>query len=126
VLGGKVMSHQIYRNRQFKIYETLEGYIVHNSDKPFDYGHTHIKRFDTAKYLIYLSIHKIVPKKLPNYLMVSLIRLSNDFEYTNKISFKLQEGGFNMACGGKKSSTTKKSCSSKGKKKKSGCKKSPK
>lgn len=118
------MSHEIYRRKQFKIYETLGGYIVHNSDKPFDYGHTHIKRFDTAKYLVHLSLHKIVPKRLSDYLMISLVRLSDDFEYTNKLVSKLQEGGFNMSCGGKKSCTTKKSSSSKGKK--SGCKRKPK
>lgn len=80
-----LMSHQIYRNRQFKIYETLEGYIVHNSNKPFEYGHTHIRKFDTAKYLVHLSVHKIVPKHLSRYLIISLIRLSEDKEYENKL-----------------------------------------
>ena len=121
------MSHEIYRRKQFKIYETLGGYIVHNSDKPFDYGHTHIKRFDTAKYLVHLSLHKIVPKRLSDYLMISLVRLSDDFEYTNKLVSKLQEGGFNMSCGGKKSCTKKSGAKKSGSSKKSSCKKkSPK
>ena len=118
------MSHQIYKNRQFKIYETLDGYIVHNSNKEFKYGHTHITNFDTAKYLVYLSIHTIVPKRFPDYLMISLVRLSDDLEYINKLTEKLQKGGYSMSCskGGKKCSTAKKGGS-----KKSSCKKkSPK
>ena len=118
------MSHQIYQNRYFKIYKTLEGYIVHNSHKDFECGHTHIDNFNTAKYLVHLSIHKIVPKRISDYLLVSLIRLSDDFEYTNSLSIKLQKGGFSMACAGKKKSCAKKTSSPKSKK---GCsKKKPK
>ena len=83
------MSHQIYRNRNFKIYKTLNEYIVHNSNKDFEQGHTHIQNFDTAKYLIHLSIHRIVPKRLSKYLIVSLIRLSDSREYTEKLKEKL-------------------------------------
>lgn len=115
------MSHQIYSNRQFKIYETLYGYIVHNSCKPFEQGHTHIKNYNTAKYLVYLSIHKIVPKKLQTYLMVSLIRISDDLEYISRLSSKLQEGGYTVSC-------NKSKCGSKSTKKnnKKGSKKKPK
>lgn len=92
------MSNQIYRNRQFKIYKTLEGYIVHNSEKSFKCGHTHIKDFNTAKYLVYLSVHKIIPKHLSRYLLVSLIRLSNDMEYTDKVLNKLGEDKVEKNC----------------------------
>nr|DAH50412.1 MAG TPA: hypothetical protein [Caudoviricetes sp.] len=85
------MSHQIYKNRQYKIYKAVGGYVVHNSNKPFEKGHTHIERFDTAKYLIHLSVKKIVPKHLSKYLIVSLIRIAEDKKYKNEL-YKLLGG----------------------------------
>lgn len=112
------MRNQIYQNRQFKIYKTLEGYIVHNSHKPFEQGHTHILNFNTAKYIVYLSVHKVIPKRLNNYLLVSLIRISEDSNYSGLIAKKLiEKGGESFMCGNK-------SASKKGKKKPS--KKKPK
>ena len=79
------MSNQIYSNRHFKIYTTYEGFIVHNARKPFKYGHTHIDKFSTAKYLTKLAYSRTVPKHLSAYLLVSLIRISDDKEYQDKL-----------------------------------------
>ena len=96
------MSHQIYSNRQFKIYEAEHGFIVHNANKPFQEGHTHIDSFDTAKYLTKLAFQQIIPKHLSAYLLVSLMRISEDCSYKNKLYCKLKEVN-RMSCGGKKS-----------------------
>jgi len=80
------LSQQVYNNRHFKIYITAEGeYIVHNSHKSFESGHTHVRNFSTAKYLTKLAVHSIVPKHLSKYLLVSLIRISTDSEYKGKL-----------------------------------------
>jgi len=48
-------------------------------------GHTHVKKYSTAKYLINLSIHKSIPRNLCTYLIDSLIRINNDYTYINKL-----------------------------------------
>ena len=69
------------------------SYIVHNTNKPFENGHTHINNFDTAKYVLYLSLYRRLPKNnhLSIYLCDSIIRISNDKKYIDKMkSFKLR------------------------------------
>ena len=70
---------RVYRKRQFSIYSDLNGnYIIHNTNKEFSEGHTHIKNYHTAKFITNLAFHKSIPKKkLNKYLYDSLIRISN-------------------------------------------------
>lgn len=75
----------IYSNRYYKVYSVEKGFIVHNVRKPFQSGHTHIDRFSTAKYITKLAYGRIVPKHLSRYLLVSLIRISDDKEYQDKL-----------------------------------------
>jgi hypothetical protein len=77
---------RVYKCKNFNIYSNLHnGFIIHNTKKPFDEGHTHINNFDTAKFLIKLSIHKSVPDHLSNYLLESLIRINKDRKYIQKL-----------------------------------------
>lgn len=75
----------VYQRGQFAIQEVKDGYIIWNTEKDFQDGHTHISDLDTAKRIISLSLHKEVPKKLSRYLRISLIRLSSDSDYTARI-----------------------------------------
>ena len=75
-----------YKKKNFNIYNAGNGYIIHNIKKEFSQGHTHINNFKTAKYLVDLSIHKSMPHHLHHYFLVSLKRLSDDDEYTKKLS----------------------------------------
>ena len=75
----------VYQKDKFAVQKVRDGYIVWNTEKEFKEGHTHISDFDTAKRLISLSIHKEVPRSLSRYLRVSLMRLSNDADYTARI-----------------------------------------
>ena len=75
----------VYQRGPFAIQEVKDGYIVWNTEKDFQDGHTHITDLDTAKRIISLSMHKEVPKKLSRYLRISLIRLSSDSDYTARI-----------------------------------------
>lgn len=80
------MGTQVYTKKNFSIIDMDEGYIVINRDKEFKYGHTHIRNFRTAKYLIDMVSHKRIPNHLPIYLLISLQRLSDDEVYVHKIS----------------------------------------
>lgn len=77
--------NQIYQEDNFKIYKASHNYIVHNSDFDFEKKHTHIRNFKQAKNLIYCVKKKIIPKTFSFYLLNSLIRLSDDVVYKNKI-----------------------------------------
>lgn len=77
--------NQIYRKKSFIVFRAGDGYIIHNTEKSFKKGHTHIKNVNTAKYIVSLAAKKILPKHLSDYLLVSLLRLSNDDIYTAKI-----------------------------------------
>lgn len=82
----------IYRKRHFNIYNAGNNqFIVHNSKMEFSDGHTHIKRFSTAKFIIQLSLHKTIPKHLSNYLITSLIRINTDEDYINELQNMLKK-----------------------------------
>ena len=81
----------IYRKRHFNIYNAGKNqFIVHNTRIDFSKGHTHIRNFSTAKFIIELSLHKSIPKHLSNYLLISLIRINTDDEYIDKLQEMLE------------------------------------
>ncbi len=75
----------VYKKKNFKIFAADKGYIIHNTKKPFQDGHTHINNYNTAKYLVDLSIHESMPHHLYIYFLVSLRRLSNSNSYSQKL-----------------------------------------
>lgn len=82
----------IYKKKNFKIYDAGTNYIIHNTKLNFKDHHTHVKNFHTCKFLIDMSIHESIPEKhLSDYLLVSLIRLSNNKYYINKLNCILEK-----------------------------------
>lgn len=75
----------IYRRKNFIIYDSGDGFIVYNTKGSFQKHHTHIGNFHTCKYIIDLSIRQYIPKDIPNYLLVSLKRLSTDQNFQDRI-----------------------------------------
>ena len=76
----------IYSKNEFNIYKSNDdGYIVHNTKKKFADGHSHIRTFNQSRYIVEMVTHKIVPNHLSIYLLTSLIRISNDEIYQEKI-----------------------------------------
>jgi len=57
------------------------GYIVYNTRKRFENGHTHIQSFEMAKTIIDNNIRKKRPKTNSIYLIESHIRVTNDSKY---------------------------------------------
>ena len=75
----------VYTCKNYNVYKVDNSFIVHNTDKEFKNGHTHINNFNTAKYIIKLSIHRSIPRHLSIYLLYSLIRINTDKFYIEKI-----------------------------------------
>lgn len=76
---------QVYTRQQFKVYKCDNCYVLHNSDKEFSEGHTHLDSFKQCKLLIQLSLEKRIPNHLSRYLLISLYRI-NTGSYADKIN----------------------------------------
>lgn len=76
----------IYRKKNYNIYRAGKNqYIVHNTNKVFKEGHTHINNYHAAKMIIQLAVTKTIPLHLSKYLLESLIRVSEDEYYIKSI-----------------------------------------
>ena len=80
------MYNKIYEKKEFMIFQVKEGYVVYNTKKSFQEGHTHLKHFEAAKTAIDLVINKKIPRSTHSYYLTSLIRLSVDNDYIDKIN----------------------------------------
>lgn len=79
------MGNQVYSCNGYIIIRVSKGYIVLNKRKRFSEGHTHLRSFNTAKYIIHLACHSRMPNDLPIYLLISLLRISDDDIYRKKL-----------------------------------------
>lgn len=77
--------NQVYSKQIYNIYRVSNGYIVHNTVKDFQAGHTHLNSFKSAKYLIDLALHRSIPYHLDRYRLISLSRITEDDSYKEKI-----------------------------------------
>lgn len=93
------MGTTIYKRKNYKIYKSYKGnkvcYIVHNTDKKFQNGHTHVYNYNLAKIIIYCCIKGEFPdktKRLENNQKVleSIIRVCSN-KYKNKFKNKMFE-----------------------------------
>lgn len=80
------MYNKIFERKEFIIFQVKEGYVVYNTKKDFEEGHTHLKHFNAAKNAIDLVISKKIPKSTNVYYLTSLVRLTNDEKYEEKIT----------------------------------------
>lgn len=79
------MGMQVYQNNHFKVYKADYGFIIHNIDKGFETGHTHVQKYTTCMILIKLLVQKRTPKSRSKYFLESLMRLSDDDNYKQQI-----------------------------------------
>ena len=79
-------DHKVYEEGSFVIYECTRGFIVHNRNKEFKNGHTHLRHFKAAKEAIKYVTNKRIPKDTGEYYLTSLARLSEDKDYVKKIN----------------------------------------
>lgn len=84
---------RVYKKGPFNVYSDYSGeFIIHNRRKEFQTGHTHIREFKTAQYLVDLACHRSLPKRKLKYFIESLIRISDDDKYIAKLKSYLTKG----------------------------------
>lgn len=88
------MSRKIFQRKEYSIYRCSDGFVVHNTNKKFKNGHTHVSNFYKAKILVIMAIKREIDDKLSKRDIQSLIRLTNDNRYRNKL-LELERSGIN-------------------------------
>ncbi|WP_195929348.1 hypothetical protein [Clostridium sp. 1001270J_160509_D11] len=83
------MSRKVFQRKEYSIYRAGDGFIIHNTNKDFKIGHTHVSNFYKAKILVIMAIKREIDDKLSERDIESLIRLTNDNRYRNKLIDKL-------------------------------------
>lgn len=79
------MGMQVYQEGTFKIYRAGHNYIVHNAQFDFKEKHSHVHSFHQGKKLIHCVKKKTIPRSFNFYLLTSLIRISGDEAYIQKV-----------------------------------------
>ena len=74
-------AEKIYERKEYIILKVKRGYIVYNTKKEFEHGHTHLQSFEMSKTIIDNSIKKKRPKTNNIYLIESHIRVTDDSKY---------------------------------------------
>ena len=74
-------AEKIYERKEYIILRVKKGYIVYNTKKDFENGHTHLQSFEMSRTLIDNSIRKKRPKTNNTYLIESHIRVTKDIKY---------------------------------------------
>ena len=78
---GSNGDRKIYQRQEYIILATKTGYVVYNTKKEFEEGHTHLKSYKMATTLIDNCIKKKKPNSTNVYIITSHIRVSKDEKY---------------------------------------------
>lgn len=83
------MQDLVFKKGEFTVLKKVRNgkhsFIVINTKKGFDKGHTHLNNYKQAVYIISCVKNKKIPKSFSKYLLISLIRLSADAKYTSEV-----------------------------------------
>lgn len=82
---------KLYAKKYLIIYHRpqQQEYIVQNTNKIWEEGHTHIKTYKQAKYLVDCELNKKVPMKVNKYFLISLQRITKDTKYYNTLQRRI-------------------------------------
>lgn len=78
-------ARKIFQRKEYSIYKVGDGYIVHNTNKEFRIGHTHVRSFSKAKSIVDLCVRKKLPNTPREWEIESLMRITNNNTYRNKL-----------------------------------------
>lgn len=84
-------ARKIYQRKEYVIYQVKHGYIVHNTKKHFEEGHTHIHNYFKAKSIIDLAVRKKLPNTPRDWEIESLIRITRNGNYKEELRSLLKE-----------------------------------
>ena len=78
-------KRKIFQRKEYSIYKASGGYIVHNTNGDFRNHHTHVRTFSKAKSIVDLCIRKKLPNTPRKWEIESLMRLTRNNAYYNKL-----------------------------------------
>nr|DAL92496.1 MAG TPA: hypothetical protein [Caudoviricetes sp.] len=78
-------SRKIFQRKEYSIYKASGGYIIHNTNGDFRNHHTHVRTFSKAKSIVDLCIRKKLPNTPRKWEIESLMRLTRNNAYYNKL-----------------------------------------
>ena len=78
-------TRKVFQRKEYSIYRAKQGYIIHNTNKRFEEGHSHVASFKKAKSLIDLAMRKKLPNTPRKWELESLMRITNNNTYYNKL-----------------------------------------
>lgn len=79
-------ARKIYQRKEYIILKASDGFIIYNTKKLFDDGHSHIRSFHKAKSIIDLAVRKKMPNRPIKWEVESLVRISSDDRYIEEIN----------------------------------------
>jgi len=85
------MDKIIYEKENFVIFRAKRGFVLYNTKKDYDQGHTHLKTFITAKKILNNVINKKVPRTNDKYIIQSHIRVSKQRKYKRRLFYQLEK-----------------------------------
>lgn len=80
-----VGSRKIYQRKEYAIYKVKRGYIIHNTKKKFEEGHTHVYNYNKAKSLIDLAVRRKLPNTPKKWEIECLLRILTDDDYISEL-----------------------------------------
>lgn len=83
-------ARKIYQRKEYVIYQVKHGYIVHNTKKHFEEGHTHIHNYNKAKSIIDLAVRKKMPNTPRKWEIECLLRIVKDEKYKEELRSLLE------------------------------------
>lgn len=86
------MNNLVYRKYDFVVFRGRNGYIVYNTKKEFNQGHTHLKQMKSCKDIIEFAQRKVIPEGSSPYFITSLMRISDDEKFINRLEHLKQTG----------------------------------
>ena len=84
-------AKKIFQRKEYSIYKAKDGYIIHNTNGNFKNHHTHVRSFNKAKSIVDLCIRKKLPNTPKKWEIESLMRLTRNNAYYNKLRDLLEE-----------------------------------
>ena len=75
----------LYRRGTIIVFKARHGYVVHNTKKDFEKGHTHFVKLHSAKSAARMAQEKTIPNAGGFYFLTSLQRISTDENYIRRI-----------------------------------------
>ncbi len=78
-------AKKIFQRKEYSIYKAKDGYIIHNTNGDFRKHHTHVRSFNKAKSIVDLCIRKKLPNTPRKWEIESLMRLTRNNAYYNKL-----------------------------------------